>query len=145
MRTLIKFLFALATVLVITVPAFAQNVVVLGTSDTTLGLAPTVTASGLNSLVLKTVAGNLYSAYATNETATAGMLMVFNAVAAPSDGAVTPLACVFLPASGTASLSYLPGPPGKFSTGITIVVSSGATCFTKTTGVITAFISGTAP
>src|SRR5438445_515404 len=59
-----------------------------------------------------------------------------------ADAAVTPLACAPLAPNGIASVSYAPGPPGVFGTGITAVVTSAATCFTKTTGVITAFISG---
>ena len=37
---------------------------------------------------------------------------------------------------------YSPGPPAVFSTGIVAVISSAASCFTKTTGVLTGFISG---
>jgi len=91
---------------------------------------------------LKASAGNAYSVYATNLTATSGFLLLFNATSAPVDGAVTPVACAPLSANGVASINYAPSPPGVFSTGITAVVSSAATCFTKTTGVITAFISG---
>lgn len=84
----------------------------------------------------------MYSAYAVNLTSTAGFLVILNATTAPADGAITPLACVVLPASGTATIDYSPGPPLLFSTGITAVVTSAASCFTKTTGVITAFLSG---
>lgn len=107
-----------------------------------VAITPVVTAAAANNLVLKASAGNLYSAYATNVTATAGFLLVINATTAPADGAVTPLECVPLPASGNASISYSPGPAARFSTGIVAVVSSGANCFTKTTGVVTAFIKG---
>ena len=92
--------------------------------------------------MLKASAGNLYSAYATNLTGTAGFLVIINATSAPVDGAITPLACVPLPANGVASINYGPGPVQRYATGITAVVSSATTCFTKTTGVITAFISG---
>lgn len=144
MKTFIK-IFVIALMSMMPLAALAQNVVIMPTSDTSLGLAPAVTAALGNNLVVKATGGNLYFAYATNETATAGKLMVFDATAAPADGAVTPKACVTLPASGTGSVTWAPSPPAKFVTGITVVVSSNASCFTKTTGVITAFISGTAP
>lgn len=102
------------------------------------------TGAAANSLVLKASAGNLFSVYATNLTATAGFLVVLNATTAPADGAITPLECVPLPANGNASISYNPGPAKRFSTGITAVVTSAATCFTKTTGTLTAFIKGEA-
>lgn len=104
------------------------------------GLAGVVSASAEASHVLKAAAGNLYSVYATNLTATAGFLQVFNLAAVPIDGAVTPVDCVPLPANGFASLNYTT--PEVFSVGISVVVSSATTCFTKTTGVITAFIKG---
>lgn len=109
-----------------------------------VGITPTVSGSAGNNLVLKAAAGNLYSVYATNLTATAGFLVVLNATSAPADGAITPLACAPLPANGMASLSYNPGPPAVYSTGITAVITSASTCFTKTTGVITGFIGGAA-
>ncbi len=106
--------------------------------------AATITGSGAaaNSLVLKASAGNLFSVTATNLTATAGFLVVLNATAAPADGAIVPLACVPVAANGTATISY--PTPARFTTGITVVITSAVTCYTKTTGVVTAFISGTA-
>jgi hypothetical protein len=67
---------------------------------------------------------------------------VLNAISAPVDGAITPLDCVPLPPGGVAGINYSPGPPGRYGTGITAVVTSASTCFTKTTGIITAFING---
>ncbi len=103
------------------------------------GIASTVSES---SHVLKATPGNLYGAYATNQTSTAGFLVIINATSAPTDGAITPLDCIPLPGNSSASISRIPGPPRIYSTGITAVVTSGANCFTKTTGVILAFISG---
>src|SRR5580765_122165 len=111
-------------------------------SSSAIGITPVVSAAAEASHVLKAGAGNAYAVYATNLTSTNGFLLLINATSAPVDGAVTPLACVPLSANGFASLNYAPGPPGVFSTGITAVVTSATTCFTKTTGVITAFISG---
>ncbi|MCS3451057.1 MULTISPECIES: hypothetical protein [Bradyrhizobium] len=117
-------------------------VAIAPTSAAVGGITPVVTSAAANNLVLKAGAGNLYSAYATNLTATAGFLVIINATTAPADGAITPLDCAPLPASGFGSINYNPGPPSVYSTGITAVVTSAANCFTKTTGVITAYIKG---
>lgn len=111
-------------------------------SSSSIGITPVVSAAAEASHVLKAGAGNVYSAYANNFSATTGWLVLLNSTSAPADGAITPLACALLAPNGVASINYAPGPPGVFSTGITAVVTSGATCFTKTTGTITAFISG---
>ena len=103
---------------------------------------PVVSTSAEATHVLKASAGNLRSVYATNLTSTAGFLTVTNAITAQADGAMTPIACVPLPANGTASLVYGDWAPASYSTGITAIITSAATCFTKTTGVITGFISG---
>lgn len=116
-------------------------VAIAPTSAASGGITPGATGSALSSLVLKAGAGNAYNASATNLTATAGFLVLLNLTAAPADGAITPLACAPLPANGNVSINY-GNIPGVFSTGITAVVTSASTCFTKTTGVITAFISG---
>lgn len=105
-------------------------------------LTPVVSTAAEKGHVLKAGPGHLYAAYATNVTATAGFLVVLNATAIPTDGAITPLACIPLPASGAASLNYVPSPPAMFSTGIVIAATSASSCFTLTTGVITAFFSG---
>lgn len=117
-------------------------VALVPSSSSAVGIAQVVSTSAEATHVLKASAGNLYNVYATNLTATAGFLVVIDATAAPVDGAITPLACAPLPASGGASINYLGGPPQVYSTGIVAVVSSAATCFTKTTGTITAYISG---
>lgn len=107
-------------------------------------ILPIVSASAEASHVFKASPGTVYGIYATNLTGTAGFLVVLNATTAPSDGAITPLDCVPLPASGTASINFNPGPGATYNTGIVAVVTSAATCFTKTTGVITAFFRGAA-
>lgn len=105
-------------------------------------VTPVVSGSLEASHVFKSSAGVLYSAYASNITGgTSGFLEIFNATSAPADGAVTPLVCVPI-SGGVASANYQGIPPASFSTGIVAVVSSSTTCFTKTTGVLTAFISG---
>jgi hypothetical protein len=119
-----------------------STTVLIPSTSSSAGLTPVVSSAAEASHVLKASAGNAYAAYATNLTATNGFLVLLNATSAPADGAIAPLACAPLSANGVASINYAPGPPGVFSTGITAVVTSAVTCFTKTTGVITAFISG---
>lgn len=105
------------------------------------GIVPIVSSSAEASHVLKNAAGNLYSVYATNLTSTAGFLAVINATTAPTTGsAITPLQCVPIPASGNASINFGSGPPEVYSSGIVALVSSNASCFTFTSGTITAFI-----
>lgn len=106
-------------------------------------LTPTVSAAAENNRLLKTGAGTFCGAAAVNLTSTAGFLMVFFGVlTAPADGAVTPNECVTLPASGSASIPYGAGQGVPFSVGAVAVVSSGAGCFVKTTGTITALLRG---
>jgi hypothetical protein len=114
-------------------------------SSSTFGITPVVGGSAASSLVLKATPGNLYSVYA--ECTSACWLMVFNAVTAPSNGATTAgvasgnlVECVDIPANGSRSLSYLPGPPAVFSVGITAAISSTA-CATLTLSTV-GFIHG---
>lgn len=119
------------------------TVVVVPSSAASAGIAPVVSGALEASHIFKAGAGNLYSAYASNLTGGAtGYLMIFDATSAPVDGAVTPKVCVPFNSLGSASATYQGLPPATFLTGITAVVSSGANCFTKTTGVLTAFLSG---
>lgn len=127
-----------------TIPGSTNGVNINPTSAATAGIVGVASAAAESSHVIKASNGNLWSAYAQNLTTTAGFLVVLNATSAPVDGAITPIDCVALPASGAATISYGAGPPGIYSTGITAVVTSATTCFTKTTGVITAFIKGNA-
>ncbi len=124
--------------------------------DGTSGALPVVVTSGGGgsitsvvsaaleaSHVLKASSGSLYSVYVTDLTGgTSGFLLMFNATSAPADGAVTPLDCIQITSSGNNGLANQGLPPSTYSTGITAVVSSGADCFHKTTGVLTAYING---
>lgn len=125
-----------------TTPGTTNGVTIAPTSGTAAGITSVVSGSAENNHVLKAGAGALYSAYATNLTGTAGFLAILNTTSSPGDGAITPLDCAPLPANGNAAINYRPGPTKIYTTGITAVVTSATTCFTKTTGVITAFISG---
>lgn len=108
----------------------------------TRAITPVVSTTAENNHILKGTPGTLVSAYATNLTAVAGFLVILNATTAPADGAITPLDFIALPANGTAVINYGLGPCPAYSTGITAVVTSAVTPFTKTTGVITAAIHG---
>jgi hypothetical protein len=116
-----------------------------GTGGTPAVVTPVVTPALANNLVIKASAGSLFSVYATNLTgSSSGYLQVYNLAAAPADGAgQTPV--IMVPFSGgVASANYQGLPPAAFSNGIVAVVSSSPLGFTKTTGVLTAFISGLA-
>jgi hypothetical protein len=119
------------------------SVIITPSSAAAAGIAPVVSASLEASHVIDAAPGNLYSISATNLTGgVSGNLLVFDATSAPGDGAVTPKVCVPFDSLGKAQASFLPGPPLVFATGITAVASSAVSCFTKTTGVITAFFLG---
>lgn len=127
-------------------PVMAQNGTLAPSSNSVIGIVPVVTSTAVASLVIKAAPGNLYSVYATNSSATGGFLLLFNAIAAPSDGTVTPYDCVPIAGTSTSGINYAPNPPKYYSIGIVAVLSTGATCFTKTTsGGVTGFISGSAP
>ncbi len=135
MNRLRKIIGFLVCLLAFGCPANAQQI--------NTAVTPVVTPTAAASLVLKGSPGRLYSVYATNLTTTAGFLIVLNATSDPTTGTVTPLACVPLPASGAASVNYIPTPAGQYSVGMTAVLTSASTCFTVTEGTITGFIAGT--
>ena len=101
------------------------------------GITPVVSSAVGSSLVFKASAGNLY-AYQVTTGASAGYVMLFNALSAPVDGAVTPVKCVAVAANSTVGVSM--NPPEAFATGITAVFSTTG-CFTKTASA-TAMFSG---
>ncbi len=107
-------------------------------------VTPVVSSALEASHVIKASAGTLFSIYASNLTGgSPANLIVVNATAVPADGTVVPIICVPFN-GGVAYASYALGPPAAFSTGITAIVSTATSCFTKTTGTDTAFISGMA-
>ncbi len=90
--------------------------------------------------IIKASAGTLFGFNCTAITGgTAGYCVVVNAITAPTSGAIAPLdVCYFNTAAGC-SLSRLPiGIP--YSTGISVAISSNASPFTVTTGVLTGYI-----
>lgn len=108
-------------------------------SSGTIGLTSVRTTALASSLVLKNSPGNLYDCY-VSVGATAGLLMIFDATSAPSDGAVTPAEVFIAPASGTVRHTFIT--PRVFATGITLVFSSNITNFFTKTASATVFMSG---
>lgn len=94
------------------------------------GIVPVITQSG-TSLVAKPSAGNLYSAYAVNTSATAGFIAVINATAVPAAAAaITPQECVPIAGNATAGVNYGSGPADTYTTGIVALLSTSCTTFT---------------
>lgn len=125
-----RLMLAVLACLAWTLPAHAQ----------TMGGTFAQSASAEASHIFKATPGALFSIYATNLTSTAGFLAIVAATTVPADGAIVPLDCVPLPASSSASINFLPGPPMPYAPGIVAILTSASTCFTKTTGVITGFL-----
>lgn len=115
------------------------------TADPAAAVAENAAPAAASSYVLKASGGNAYSVAAVNFTGTAGFLVVLDASSVPADGPIAPIGCAPLAGSSPASLAWGQGsPPVHFTNGLVAVLTSGATCYTKTTGAITGFISGQA-
>ena len=123
--------------------AFAQSTTRL--APNTGGSLTTVTCgSAVSSCVLKSSPGNFYGTYANCTSAC--WVMVFNAVALPSNGATTAGAasgnlveCFEVAAGESKSLTYLPF-ARFFSVGVTVAISSTA-CASLTASTV-GFVSG---
>lgn len=107
-----------------------------GTTAASAALSTATTAAIASNIVAKSGAGNFYSANLTSG-ASAGYFMLFDATAAPADGAVTPFKCWVAAANSTISISN--NPPIRAATGITVVFSTTG-CFAKLASA-TAFMS----
>lgn len=94
----------------------------------------TVAASGL---VVKAAPGNLYG-YNAVAGASAGFLMMFDAIAVPADGTVTPARVIPLAANAGVDVTF--DEPIRFHVGIAFAFSTTGQ-FTKTASA-TAFMSG---
>lgn len=90
-------------------------------SPTTGGITPVVSSVAESCHVLKNAAGNLYSV--SGYAGVAAWIMVFNATAAPADGAVTPTIWAYVPTAGSWSINY-GAFPAAFNAGITVCASS---------------------
>ena len=109
-------------------------------------LFPSSSAVLASSQVVSVLPANLWSfevsADATLSAAT-WTIMIFDAIAAPADGAVVPVKCYVMP-TGTTNFSASFLMPIQFRTGVVISVSTTAgDCFNKTASTH-AFISGDA-
>lgn len=117
-------------------PVFAQvqppqTVTIVPTASASAAMLPVSSSVAEGSHVLKASGGNLYDIQVVTG-ATAGYLMLFDAPAAPSDGAVSPVKCFGSIAINSAfSISWGSGPPPTFANGIVAVFSSTG-CFSKT-------------
>ncbi len=91
-----------------------------------------VVGSAVTSLVVKASPGNLYSASMV-AGATAGFLIAYNAIAAPSGGAALTAALILgvapVAANDFANLGGNPV-PDRFSVGITLLFSTSTTTYT---------------
>lgn len=132
-------------------PALAIAQTVPPPSSSSFISIPPAIGINVTALLIKNTPDNLYSVYATNLTANAGFLILYNSATIPGTGSITAslvLDCIPLQASDVSSINYAPYPPKYYSAGIVALVSSSsgtAACTTYTTGSITAFISGSAP
>ncbi len=114
------------------------------TSAATGAIIPVVGA-GVSNLQGKPSAGNLYTAYMTNNSGAVAYFSVVNSATAPSAGALTAGAasgnyeeCITVPSAGVGAISYSPGPPERYNAGIWLIASSAA-CGTYTavsTGIV---------
>ncbi len=100
-------------------------------------LASASTTALASSLVLKASPGNLYG-FNVVTGASAGYLMIFDAISAPADGSVTPKRVIAIAANTSVDRTF--GKPIRFNTGITLVFSTTGP-FTKTASA-TAFLAG---
>ena len=118
-----------------TVPVAAYET---GTTLAAAAISP-VASNGVSSFVVKNTAGNLYGAYALNQTATAGFLVLIDAASVPASGAsVGATECVPLPANGSAVVNYGAGPPERYFSGIVLLISTS--CATYTPGSLVGYL-----
>jgi type IV secretory pathway protease TraF len=103
------------------------------------GISRVQTPVAASSLVVKASPGNLYG-YTAVSGASAGYVMLFDAVAAPADGTVTPKGVIVLAANSSIVVDR--STPIRFTTGIVMVFSTTGP-FTKTASA-TAFLAGDA-
>ena len=129
-----KLIAVLLAALLVVPGAHAQQTTILQPSGAPSISLDTVRSTATEaSKVLKSSAGNLYTVSVTIG-ATSGYLMLFDAIAEPANGSVTPKWWWPVTSNGTyggSAVSWSPGPPLRFTTGITAVFSSTGP-FTKT-------------
>ena len=92
-------------------------------------IAPKVTSVAASSLVVKTGPGVLHAF--TGASTAAGWWLIYDALAAPADGTVTPVDAYPVTAGGGDRINYDPCPL-SFKVGCVIVCSSASTPYTQT-------------
>lgn len=127
-----------------TTPGSTNGVVVTPATTATGALSHASTTALATSLVAKATPGNLfgYNCSAIAGTGT-GMCIVYNATAAPAPGALTGslvLDFCYISGPGGCSLNRIPMAV-NYSAGITVLLSSAASPYTYTTGVLTGAIT----
>lgn len=109
-------------------PSGTQDVSIRPSSSAVYAPSGYASASAESNHVVKNAAGNVYSVYAFSTAA--GLLMTFNSVTVPGDGAVTPIECIPVAANSYAAHD-LNDIPDQYGTGISVAFSTGTNCFNK--------------
>lgn len=134
----------------VTQPTYIGDTVLQPSAFAVNGLPGAVPAgAATQAITLKATTGNFYSAYAYSPTN--AFLMVFNSTAvvnipaSPVHGIALNNVqdCIPIQAGTASSISYNPAPPEIFANGITIAISSGASCDVYTAQT-TGFLHGSA-
>ncbi len=99
-----------------------------GSVTAAAGGTPVTTVQNVSNTVFRTSATNVFEVGLTAGT-TAGLMMVWDATSVPADGAVTPLVCLPVVASGQISHTYTRA--ARFATGVAVALSSGTDCQAK--------------
>lgn len=124
-----------------TTPGTTNGIVQTPTSVSTGATTRASGTAAASNLVLKASAGNLYDLDVV-VGATSGYLLLFDATALPSNGAVTPVFCDRVNSDGTAGGAKYAWPmPFSFATGITAGFSTTG-CFTLTASATASFFGG---
>lgn len=136
---LIRAVSALALLTLLCAPAAAQSAVMQywGRTAPAAAIAPNATTVAANSRIVCTTPCSLMNIDVTSG-ASAGVVYVFDAVALPADGTVTPKKCYEV--AVTSSFSKTFSPPLRMSVGAVVAFGTGTSCFTLANSA-TAFIS----
>lgn len=137
---ILRLLAALSALLFTAGLALAQQAVIVSpTGGAGSGITPVASAAASGGEVIKATPGNLYGVNVASG-ASAGFVMLIDAVAVPADGAVAPKKCWHVAANATIDHKWVV--PIRFNAGIVVVFSTTG-CYSKTASA-TAFISGDA-
>ena len=108
-------------------------------SGTAISVVSTASTNASNQ---KSTAGNLFEITASNPTATAAYLKLYNKASAPTVGTDVPV--MTIPVAANSFVSYAPGGQGKrFTTGIAMAVTGAITAADTTSSVAGVQVHGT--